>query len=130
MSLNLSRAIYRIINDLDNTYLGDEKKSVWSSIIMQIKKSDSFNNQYVHIIENRIVGFIDRITDEDKINLYNETETGIANPIDVETAIISQVELDLHMELLDEVTKELFEYVENSINKKSNNYNCEKSEPM
>ncbi len=116
MSINLSRAIYRIISDLDKTHLDDEKKSVWSSIIIQIKKSGSFSNNNVLIIENRIVGFIDRITDEEKINLYNETETGITNPIDIETAIISQVELDLQMELLDEVTKELFEYVENSMN--------------
>ena len=117
MSLNLSHAIYRIISDLDKTHVDDEEKSVWSSIIMQIKKSDSFSNKYVHVIENRIEGFIDRITDGEKITLYNETETGITNPIDIETAIISQVELDLQMELLDEVTKELFEYVEHSMNK-------------
>lgn len=112
MSLNLSHAIFRIISDLDN-----EKKSVWSSIIMQIKKSGSFSNDNLLVIENRIVGFIDRITDEDKIRLYNETETGIIDPIDNETAIISQIEMDLQMELLDEVTKELFEYAEHSMNK-------------
>lgn len=84
---------------------------------MQIKKSGFFGNKYLHIIETRIVGFIDRISDEEKISIYNETETGMVDPVDIKTAIISQVEFDLQMKLLNEVTKELFEYVENSMNK-------------
>jgi len=117
MTMNFSQAIYRIISDIDKTYIGNEKKSAWSSIIMQLKKSGSFSNKFSYIIENRIVGFIDRISDEEKISIYNETETGMVGPVDVKTAIISQVEFDLQMELLNEITKELFEYVENSMNK-------------
>jgi len=33
---------------------------------MQIKKSGSFSNKFLYIIENRIVGFIDRISDTQK----------------------------------------------------------------
>jgi predicted RNA-binding protein (virulence factor B family) len=117
MTMNFSQAIYKIISDIDKTYIDNEKKSAWSSIVMQIKKSGSFSNKFSYIIENRIVGFIDRISDEEKISIYNETETGMAGPVDMKTAIISQVEFDLQMELLNEVTKELFEYVENSMNK-------------
>ena len=114
--MNLSHAIFRIISDIDKVHLDGEKKSVYSSIVKQIQKSESFDHKYLRVIENRIEGFFDKITDEEKIKLYNETEKGMIDPIDIENAIISQVELDLTMELLDEVTKELFDYVERSQN--------------
>jgi len=41
----------------------------------------------------------------------------MAEPADKDTAIFSQVEYDLEMELLNSVTEELFEYIENSKNK-------------
>ena len=103
--MNLSQAIFSIISDVDKVHLNDERKSVRSSINMQIQKSGSFGHKYLRVIENRIEGFLEKISDDEKINLYIETETGMVESIDGDNAIISQVEVDLTMELLDGVTK-------------------------
>ena len=110
--MNLSHAAFQIIEKLDTVTCDDEKKSVWSIIIEQIKKLDSFNGKYIDWIEKEIRSFIKTLADQEKIKLYNETEAAMTNPAENNSTVISSIVMDLEMELLGTITDEAWEYAD------------------
>jgi len=108
--MKLSYAVHQIAEKLDTVTCDEKKeKSVWSTIIEQIRKSNSFNDKYVNCVEKEIRSFIKTLTDQEKFKLYNETEAGMADPAESSTAVISSIEMDLEMELLGAIADEAWE---------------------
>jgi hypothetical protein len=80
------------------------RKTLWSTILKQIAKQDSFDGQYADMILKTIRSFLKSLDDRTIISLWRQTETGMSDDTDDECLLPDCCRMDLEMELLQEVT--------------------------
>ena len=78
---------------------------VWSTIVKQIKRSDSFDARHADTIQEVIRGFLGRLDDATVVSLWRETETGMADDSKDSELVSEWVRMALEMELLQAVTE-------------------------
>jgi hypothetical protein len=81
-----------------------QRANLWSTILKQIRKRDSFDGQYVDTILEIIRSFLNRLDDETAIGLWRKTEAGLADDSEDDCLFPDCVRIDLEMELLQAVT--------------------------
>jgi hypothetical protein len=79
-------------------------KTLWSTILKQIAKQDSFDGQYAGTILEAIRSFLKPLDDRTIISLWRQTETGMCDDTDDECLFPDCCRMDLEMELLQEIT--------------------------
>jgi hypothetical protein len=80
------------------------RKVLWSTILKQIAKQDSFDGQYADTILEAIRSFLKPLDDKTIISLWRQTETGMGDDTDDMCLFAACCRMDLEMELLQEVT--------------------------
>jgi hypothetical protein len=78
--------------------------NLWSTILKQIRKQDSFDGQYVDTILEIIRSFLSQLDDETSIALWRTTEAGFADDTEDDCLFPDSIRMDLEMELLKTVT--------------------------
>ena len=78
--------------------------NLWSTILKQISKQNSFDGKYVDTILDIIRWFLRQLDDEAAIALWRTTETGFADDTEDDCLFPDSIRIDLEMELLKEVT--------------------------
>ena len=77
---------------------------LWSTILKQIAKQDSFDGKYADTILEIIRSFLSQLNDEMAIALWRETEAGLADDNENDCLFPDSIRMDLEMALLKEVT--------------------------
>ncbi len=77
---------------------------LWSTILKQIRKQDSFDGNYADTILEIIRSFLSRLDDQTAIGIWKTTEAGIADESEDDYLFPDSVRIDLEMELLKAVT--------------------------
>jgi len=77
---------------------------LWSTILKQIAKQDSFDGKYVHTILESIRSFLSQLEDATTIAIWRTTEAGYADDSEDDCLFPDSIRIDLEMELLKEVT--------------------------
>jgi len=80
------------------------RKTLWSTILKQIAKKDSFEGQYADTILEVIRSFLKPLDDKTIISLWRQTETGMGNEAEDDCIFPACARMDLEMELLKEIT--------------------------
>jgi len=80
------------------------RKTLWSTILKQIAKKDSFEGKYADTILETIRSFLKPLNDQTIISLWRQTETGMGDDTDDECLFPDCCRTDLEMELLKEIT--------------------------
>jgi hypothetical protein len=78
--------------------------NLWSTILKQIGKQDSFDGHYADTILEIIRSFLSRLDDEATIGLWRTTEAGFADDTQDDCLFPDYIRIDLEMELLKAVT--------------------------
>lgn len=81
------------------------RKTLWSTILKQMAKKDSFEGQYADTILEVIRSFLKELDDKTAISLWRNTESGWADDTEDDHLFPFQVRMDLEMELLQEITR-------------------------
>ena len=97
--------VMKVVNCLESNLLPDQKKSVWDLILSDLKASDGamFKGDYSNHIEKIVCEIIEGLSDDQVISLWNETETGLADPYDPEGDGIGCTRWHLEPEILESV---------------------------
>jgi hypothetical protein len=77
---------------------------LWSIILKQIRKQDSFDGHYADKILEIIQSFLSRLDDQTAIGLWRTTEAGFADDTEDDCLFADCIHIDLEMELLKAVT--------------------------
>ena len=80
------------------------RANLWSTILKQIRKQDSFDGQYADTILAIIRSFLSRLDDQTAIGLWRTTEAGFADETEDDCLLPDCIRIDLGMELLTAVT--------------------------
>jgi hypothetical protein len=80
------------------------RKTLWSTILKQIAKQDSFDGQYADTILEAIRAFLKPLDDKTIISLWRETETGMCDDTEDECLFPDCCRMDLEMEMLQQIT--------------------------
>jgi hypothetical protein len=80
------------------------RKPLWSTILNQIAKQDSFDGSYADTILEAIRSFLKPLDDKTIISLWRQTETSMGDDTDDECLFPNCCRMDLETELLQEVT--------------------------
>ena len=78
--------------------------NLWSTILKQIRKQDSFDGHYADTILEIIRSFLSRLDDQTAIGLWRTTEAGFADDTEDDCLFPDCIRIDLEMELLKAVT--------------------------
>jgi hypothetical protein len=78
--------------------------NLWSTVLKQIRKQDSFDGQYADTILEIIRSFLNQLDDQMAIALWRSTETGLADDTEDDYLFPDSIRIDLEMELLKAVT--------------------------
>ena len=78
--------------------------NLWSTILKQIRKQDSFDGHRADTILEIIRSFLSRLDDQTAIGLWRKTEAGLADDSEDDCLFPDCVRIDLEMELLQAVT--------------------------
>ncbi len=79
-------------------------ENLWSAILKQIRKQNSFDGHYVDPILEVIRSFLSQLDDPTTIGLWKTTEAGLADDAEDDCLISDCIRIDLEMELLQAVT--------------------------
>jgi hypothetical protein len=79
-------------------------EDLWSVILNQIRKQNSFDGHYVDPILEAIRSFLSQLDDPTTIGLWRTTDAGLADDAEDECLIPDYIRIDLEMELLQAVT--------------------------
>jgi hypothetical protein len=80
------------------------RKTLWSTILKQIAKRDSFDGAYADTILAFIRSYLESLDDQTILSLWRQTETGMGDDTDDENLFPACCRMDLEMELLQEIT--------------------------
>lgn len=80
------------------------RETLWSTILKQIARRDSFDGQYADLILDAIRSFLKPLDDQTVISLWRETETRMCDDTDDECLFPESCLMDLEMELLEGIT--------------------------
>lgn len=78
--------------------------NLWSTILKQIRKQDSFDGHRADTILEIIRSFLSRLDDQTAIGLWRTTEAGFADDTEDDCLFPDCIRIDLEMELLKAVT--------------------------
>jgi hypothetical protein len=78
--------------------------NLWSTILKQIRKQDSFDGRNADTILEIIRSFLRQIDDQTTIGLWRTTEAGFADDSEDDCLFADCLRIDLEMELLKAVT--------------------------
>ena len=78
--------------------------NLWSTILKQIRKQDSFDGHYADTILEIIRSFLSQLDDQTAIGLWRTTEAGLADDTEDDYLFPDSIRIDLEMELLKAVT--------------------------
>ena len=78
--------------------------NLWSTILKQIRKQDSFDGKHADTILETIRSFLSQLDDETTIALWRTTEAGFGDETEDDYLFPDCVRLDVEMELLKAVT--------------------------
>ena len=78
--------------------------TLWSKILTQIRKADSFDGNYADTILEIIRSFLSRLDDQTAISLWRTTEAGFGDDAEDDCLFPDSIRIDLQMELLKAVT--------------------------
>jgi len=97
--------VMKVVNCLESNLFPDQKKSVWDLILSDLKASDGtmFKGDYYSRIEKIVCEIIAGLSDDQVIGLWNETETGLADPFDPEGNDIGCTRWHLEPEIVEAV---------------------------
>jgi hypothetical protein len=80
------------------------RKTLWSTILKQIAKRDSFDGEYADTILAVVRSYLEPLDVQTIISLWRQTETGMCDDTDDECLFPDCCRMDLGMELLQEIT--------------------------
>ncbi len=121
--MHFQESISDIVGLLNSTDSGKDNASVWSMMVADARKSDSLRTTHIYLIESKIKHQINKLNDDEKIELYNTSESGFTDPVEPDDAIISHIEFVLESELLEAITDILF--TEAGQNRPNSHCQCE-----
>jgi hypothetical protein len=101
--MELTEAVYTIRDKLMEHRIS-RRTNLWSTILKQIAKRDSFDGKHADTILDITRSFLSQLDDETVIGLWRTTETGFADDIEDDCLFPDSVRMNLEMELLKEVT--------------------------
>jgi hypothetical protein len=78
--------------------------NLWSTILKQIRKQDSFDGEHVDKILEIIRSFLSQLDDKTAIGLWRTTEAGFADDTDDDYLFPDSIRIDLEMEFLKALT--------------------------
>jgi hypothetical protein len=78
--------------------------NLWSTILKQIRKQDSFDGHYADKFLEITRSFLSRLDDQTAIGLWRTTEEGFADETEDDCLFPDCIRIDLEMELLKAVT--------------------------
>jgi len=85
-------------------YRISRRTNLWSTILKQIKKQNSFEGHYADTILEIIRSFLSQLDDQTTIDLWQTTEAGLLEDIEDDCLFPDSVRRNLEMELLEAVT--------------------------
>ncbi|MEI7684812.1 MAG: hypothetical protein WCL32_07270 [Planctomycetota bacterium] len=100
----LSQAVDEIRDTLVQHRLSG-RKALWSTILKQIAKQNSFDGHYADTILDAIRAFLKPLDDKTIISLWRETETGMCDETEDECLFPECCRIDLEMEILHQTTE-------------------------
>ena len=77
---------------------------LWTTILAQIRKRNSLDGTLADAIQESIDGFLEALDEQAMNSIWEETDTGMQNDYRAEETGPLEIQEDLRMELLDEVT--------------------------
>jgi hypothetical protein len=80
------------------------RKTLWSTLLQQIAKQDSFDGHYADTILDAIRAFLKPLDQQTIISLWRETETGMCDETEDDCLFPDWLRMELEMELLKETT--------------------------
>ncbi|MBW1888051.1 MAG: hypothetical protein JRI52_06845 [Deltaproteobacteria bacterium] len=103
--MDIDGCVEKVVDHLESTLLPGQKQSVWDSILGDLKASDGtmFEGDYYNRIDKIVCKIIAELSDDQVIDLWNETETGLENPFDPEGDDIGCTRWHLELEIVDAV---------------------------
>jgi len=81
-----------------------QRGNLWSTILRQIRKQDSFDGQYADTILEIVRSFLRQLDEQTAIGLWRTTEAGFADDTEDDCLLPDCIRIDLEMELLKAVT--------------------------
>jgi hypothetical protein len=78
--------------------------NVWSTILKQIRKRDSFDGKHADTILDTIRSFLSQLDDPTVIALWRTTESRFTDETEDDRLFPDSIRMELEMELLKEVT--------------------------
>ena len=80
------------------------RTNLWSTILKQIKKQNSFDGHYADTILEITCSFLSQLDDQTTIGIWRTTEIGLLDDTEDDCLFPDSVGMDLEMELLEAVT--------------------------
>lgn len=80
------------------------RSALWSRILKQIRKDDSFDGIYADTILENIRAFLSLLDAQTTLGLWRTTEAGLADDTEDHRLFPDCIRIDLEMELLQAVT--------------------------
>lgn len=106
--MHFQESISDIVGLLNSTDSGKDNASVWSMMVDYASISDCLSTKHINLIESEIKKYMTGLDANEKIELYNTSESGFTDPVEPDGAIISHIEFVLETEFLDAITEILF----------------------
>ena len=100
----LSQAVDEIRDTLVQHRLSG-RTYLWSTILEQIAKRDSFDGHYADTILEAIRAFLKPLDDKKIISIWRDTETGMCDETEDECLFPECCRIDLEMEILHQTTE-------------------------
>ena len=101
--MELTDAVYAIRETLIEHRIS-RSASLWSTILKQIRKQDSFDGIYADTILELVRSFLSRLDDQTTIGIWRTTEAGFADETEDDRLFPDCIHIDLEMEILKAVT--------------------------
>ena len=109
MAKDFDTAVSEIIEQLQKQPSAKDKAiDCWSFVVVNCKPNCAIEHKYILPIENVISKYISDLSVEDKVNIWEMTESGGFGEEDSSNMLISMIEIELETELLDLVMREAF----------------------
>lgn len=108
--MDLTQLAEKIICDVKKIPCPDDNRvDVWTAITLQISSKNSCDWAYVSIIEEMINKYVSKLKENTLRTLWKETEAGMQYQDDDEGFPSDSLRYDLEMELLDLITRRMWE---------------------
>jgi len=105
MLKGISEFINSIIQTLNSKSCpGNDEMNLWETTLHQIKNKNSIDGRCYSLIQNIVNEFIEKLRDEEIIQIWKETELSLNRDFEPEDVPIDSLKFDLEEEIMDEIT--------------------------